>query len=712
MKESTLGIDSDAWIEAALAPASIAVVGASDNPEKIGGRPIKYMLRDGYAGRIFPVNPGRDSIQGLPAFTRLGDLPAVPDLVLVCVPGQAAVDAVEQSAAMGVKLAVVIASGFGEVNEEGRQAQERMVAAARAAGMRLVGPNTQGIVNFGNATLASFATLLGEVEPASGPVAVVSQSGAMSVVPWAFLRAAGIGVKHSHATGNEADLSVADFALACVRDPEVKLVLLYLESVKDPATLAQAAHEALQRGVQIVALKAGVSSQGQAAASSHTGAIASEDHVIDAFFRQHGILRVPDLRSLVLAAPLYLQDWSPAGTRVAAISNSGACCVMAADAAARHGLQMQSLPEAVQADLRGVLPAFASTMNPIDLTAALLSDSALFSRVLPIVAKHRAADLFFISLPMSGKGYDVPRFARDAHQFAQVTGAPVVIASPLASTRAEFEQHGVLCFEHDEDAMAALAQFARHQALRRAAPALPRLTTTASLPSSPSARELPATSSGFLSEADSLQLLTQAGVTCAPYRVCRTQREAEKAARELGGKLAVKACSASIPHKSEYGLVLLSVDGAEEAGDAFAEIMCRADQAQLHVDAVIVAKMVKSRRELIIGARFDPKFGAVVMIGDGGKYVEAMPDVVTLVMPFDVAYAVQRMQDLRIAALFPGVRGEAPMPVAAIARVAVGLGEMVQAAAGAIASVDINPLMLGDEGVVAVDALVEMREPA
>lgn len=695
---------ADGWIEAALAPGAIAVVGASDNPEKIGGRPIKYMLRDGYRGRIFPVNPGRDTIQGLPAYASLADLPAVPDLVLVCVPGQAAVQAVQQSAAMGVKLAVVIASGFGEVDEAGKRAQEQMLSAARASGMRLVGPNTQGIVNFGNATVASFATLMGEVEPGSGPVAVISQSGAMSVVPWAFLRAAGIGVKHSHATGNEADLSVADFALACVRDPEVKLVLLYLESVKDPATLAQAAREALQRGVQIVALKAGVSSQGQAAASSHTGAIASEDHVIDAFFRQHGILRVADMRSLVLAARLYLQAWSPAGTRVAAISNSGACCVMAADAAARHGLQMESLPPVVQAELRQVLPAFASTMNPIDLTAALLSDSALFSRVLPIVAKHKAADLFFISLPMSGKGYDVPRFAHDARQFAQVTGAPVVVASPLASTRAQFEQEGVLCFEHDEDAMAALAQFARHQAMRRAALALPSASDAVA------ALALPASGPGFLSEADSLDLLARLKVPCAPWRLCRSREQAQAAARELGGKLVVKACSASIPHKSEYGLVLLGVQGEQDAGAAYAEIMRRADQAQLPLDAVIVARMVGSRRELIVGARHDPKFGAVVMIGDGGKYVEAMPDVVTLVMPFDVAYAVQRMQDLRIAALFPGVRGEAPMPVEAIARCALALGQLVQAANGAIASVDINPLMIAEDGVLAVDALVEIGE--
>jgi acyl-CoA synthetase (NDP forming) len=524
----------------------------------------------------------------------------------------------------------------------------------------------------------------------------------MSMVPYAFMRAMGIGVKHSHATGNEADLSVADFTYAVVRDPDVKLVLLYIESLKDPVILAEAAREALRRGVKIIALKAGVSEQGQAAASSHTGAIATEDHVIDAFFRQHGILRVPDMRSLVLAARLYLQGWTPQGTQVVAISNSGACCVMAADAATRHGLKMEALAAPVQKELKAVLPAFASTLNPIDLTAALLSDSGLFGQVLPIVANNRAADGFLISLPMSGKGYDVPRFAQDARDFVASTGAPTVVASPLASTRSVFESQGLVTFEHDEDAMAALGQFLRHERLCDNARRLAAQKTQSVF------LQLTATTKRFLSEAESLEALRGIGIRVADHAICHSEKEAADAASLLGDSLAVKACSSYIPHKSEFGLVLLGVQPAD-AGSAYREIMDRAEQQGLEVESVIVAKMVKSRREFIVGGRWDPKFGAVVMVGDGGKYVEAMPDVITLVYPFDFDYAMEQMQRLRIAALFEGVRGDPPLPVAEIARVALRIGSVLHASKGAVASIDINPLMVSADGkVMAVDALIEL----
>ncbi|CAN0428990.1 unnamed protein product, partial [Phaeothamnion confervicola] len=234
----------DDRLSAALDPQSIAVVGASENPEKIGGRPIKYMLRAGYKGRLYPVNPNRPEIQGLKAWPDVASLPEAPDLAIVAVPGMGAVDAVAACAKRGVKVAVVVTSGFGETGEAGRHAQEEMVRTARAAGMRIVGPNTQGIANFATGAVATFSTIISEVEPTDGPVGIVSQSGAMSVVPYAFLRKQGIGVRHTHATGNESDLTVADFALAVALDPDVKLMLLYLEAIADPDTLARAARVA------------------------------------------------------------------------------------------------------------------------------------------------------------------------------------------------------------------------------------------------------------------------------------------------------------------------------------------------------------------------------------------------------------------------------------------------------------------------------------
>ena len=216
--------DNNGWIAAAFNPQSVVIIGASENPEKIGGRPIKYMLQHGFKGRIYAVNPVRSEVQGIKAWPDLKSLPEVPDVAVICIPGEAAVDAVKICAELGVKLGVIISSGFGETGEKGKAAQDCMLSAARTHGMRLIGPNTQGTVNFATGTIASFASLIGEVPPMDGPVAIVSQSGAMSILPYALLRSDGIGVRHAHATGNECDLSVADLAWAVAGDPGVKLI--------------------------------------------------------------------------------------------------------------------------------------------------------------------------------------------------------------------------------------------------------------------------------------------------------------------------------------------------------------------------------------------------------------------------------------------------------------------------------------------------------
>jgi acyl-CoA synthetase (NDP forming) len=704
-------VSDDAWVHAAFDPASVAVIGASDQPEKIGGRPLKYMLRHGFRGRILPVNPQRHEVQGLPCWPDVGALPEVPELAVIAVPGPAAVDAVAACARRGVRLGVVISSGFAETGAEGRTAQARMLAAARAHGMRLVGPNTQGTVNFATGAIASFATLIGEVPPADGPVAIVSQSGAMSMVPYAFLRSEGIGVRHAHATGNECDLTVADFAWAAAGDPAVKLLLLYLESVPDPASLARAARRAAERGIPVLALKAGVSARGQAAASSHTGAVATEDRALDAFLRQHGIVRVSDMRSLVRSARLWLQPARAGGRRVAAVSNSGACCVQAADAAERHGLAMQPFAPEVRAAVEAVLPAFASGVNPVDLTAALLGNSGLFGEVLPVLARADAADAYFISLPMTGQGYDVPRFARDAGAFAASTGKPLVFASPLAGTRAAFDAEGVAAFAHDEDAMAALGEVVHGEALQREAARLAALPV-ASIGSATATAELPG-GDGLLSEFDSLRVLAALGIPVVQHALCRTCQEVAAAVARIPGPWAVKICSAAIAHKTELGLVRLGVRTPADAQDAAESLLAQCRALGHAADGVLVAAMCPARRELVLGARWDPSFGAVVIAGDGGKYLEAMPDVATAVFPFDARHMDERLGVLRMAPLWAGVRGEASLPRTGLAQAAVALGGWMHAQRGRVRAVDLNPLMAtADGGLMAVDALVELGHVA
>jgi acyl-CoA synthetase (NDP forming) len=688
-------------LRAALAPRSVAVIGASTNPNKIGGRPIAYMARFGYRGAIYPINPNAPEVQGHKSYPDLAALPEAPELVVVAVPGDAAVGAVAACAARGVKIAVVMTSGFGEIDAAGLEKQRQMVATARAAGMRLVGPNTQGLANFGTGAVANFSTMFIEMPPEPGPLAIVSQSGAMSVVPYCLLRARGVGVRHVHATGNEADLSVADFAVAMVRDPEVKLLLLYLEAIADPARLAEAARLARERDLPIVALKAGRSPRAQAVASSHTGALANEDRVVDAFFRQHGIWRAPDIHGLVNAAELYLKGWRPDGRRLVMISNSGASCVMAADKTHELAMPLAEFTAETRRDLASKLPAFASVGNPIDVTAALLSDNQLFGNVLPIVAKDPAADLLFISLPVAGTGYDVPLFAHDTASYAASTGRPVVLAAPLAPVRDEFRAAGIPTFTYDAEAIAALDQLAGHSALLRRRPQpWPPGDSVA----------LPPGDGRFLSEWDSVQLLAAHGMPIVGQRLCRTRDEAVAAFRALGGgPVVVKGCSAEVPHKSEAGLVRLGVASEAAAGEAFDALWRRLAELKVARDGVIVAAMVKGRRELALGARIDPQFGPVVLVGDGGKYIEALGDIALLLPPFDAEDVLDALGGLRIAPILDGVRGEPPLDLAPVCAMALRLGQLMLAASGKIASIDVNPVIVGAAGepAVVVDALVE-----
>ena len=689
-------------LHAALEPTSIAVVGASDNPHKVGGRPILFMKKYGYRGKVFPVNPGRAEVQGYPAYADLGALPEVPEMAIVALAGEGTVQAVEQCARMGVKVAVIMASGFGETGADGKKIQDAMLARARACGMRIVGPNSQGLANFGSGAIANFSTIFNDLPNIAGPAAIISQSGALSQLIYSLLHKRGIGIRHCHATGNEADITVAELALQVAQDPQVKLLLLYLETVNDPHMLAEAAAVARERDLPLLVLKSGRTLSGQRAASSHTGAMATEDRVVDAFLRHHGIWRAADPDDLVNAAELYLKGWRPRGRKLVAVSNSGATCVMAADMAEELRLPLAALAEATRAQLNAVLPGFATTTNPIDITGALLTDSSLFGKILDIVGRDAGADLFFAGIPIAGTGYDVEAFARDAAKFIVATGKPLALAVPQAEVAAPFVKLGVPVFGSDRLALRALDQLAAHSALMRR---VRKLRAAA-----PVRIELGGEGRPFLNEADSLALLAANGIAVAPQRLCRSAAEARAAWQELGGLVAVKACSAEVPHKSEFGLVALNLGSADEVGAAFDAQWRKLADMKVARDGVIVAAMVKGRRELALGARIDARFGPVVMLGDGGKYVEALQDFILLIPPFDTDEVLEALDRLHIAPLLHGVRGEPPLDLEAVAAIAARLGEIMQAGRRRIASIDLNPVMVKakGEGAVVADALVEL----
>jgi acyl-CoA synthetase (NDP forming) len=688
----------------ALDPKSVAVFGASDNPHKIGGRPLMFMQRFGYAGPVFPINPNRTLVQGFPAYGSLADLPEVPELGLIAVPGQAAIEAVEGCAKAGVKVCVVLSSGFGEVTRpDGVAQQARMVEIARAAGMRIIGPNTQGLANFHTGAVAGFSTMFVESPPMDGPVGIVSQSGGMSGVIYGMLRRQGVGVRYCNATGNDADVNVVELAAAMARDPDLRLLLVYAESIariSDLALLGQLAHE---RRLPVVMLKAGRTEIGQAAAKSHTGALANEDRAIGAALEEFGISRAMNVAELLAPAELYLKPWTPRGRRVAVISNSGASCVTAADAVSDQGLELAHLESDTKAQLARVLPEFASVANPIDITAALLSNSGLFGDILPILGRDPNADAFLIAIPVAGTGYDVAAFGRDAAAFARQTGKPVLIATDLPNVVAQFRAVLLPTFAHEVEAVSALAQFIRgHELLAR----LPR--TRSWEPAGGADRRHVRQ---VLDEAESLGLLAARGFPVAPHRLCRSPSEARAAFGELGGPVVVKGCSRDAPHKSEFGLVRLDVRNAKQAEDAFRTMSAKLESAGFGLDGVLVAKMVSGRRELMVGARLDTVVGPIVVVGDGGKYVEALDDVQILLAPVTDHAVEQALDRLRVGPILRGVRGEPPVDLGALRRLLVGVGDLMRDEASAISSIDLNPVFVSEDGAVIADALVEVTSP-
>ncbi|WP_201964791.1 acetate--CoA ligase family protein [Ramlibacter ginsenosidimutans] len=702
-------IQIDPRLMALFQPRSVAVVGATEDRNRVGGRPLHYLRTFGFEGKVYPINPKRDTVQGFRAYASLEDLPEAPDVAVIAVGGDHVQGVLRQCAARGVRSAVVMSSGFGETGPEGVKRQSELVTEARALGVRLVGPNAQGVANFRSGAVLNFSTMFMEVPPQDGPVAVISQSGAASVMPYALLRERGIGVRYVVASGNDADVSVSELALAAAADPEVRVLLLYIESLADPAVLAQAAALARARGAAVVALKSGRSAHGAKAAASHTGAMVNDDALVDAFFAAHGIWRADDVHGLVNAVELYLACGLRSARRLVVMSHSGAVGVVCADTAERLGVALAELePGTVQA-LARIMPGFATAQNPVDLTASLLSDGSMFGRTLDALAGDPQADMFLIGVPVAGEGYDVPGMAADTARFLRRTGKPVVVSAPQPAVRAAFHAAGVPVFGHETDALAALHQVTRHAALVQAASLR---EADASPASAVPAAGRDTRRTRTLSEAESLALLQSAGVPVVPHRLCHSAREAVQAWQELGPDVVVKACSAAIPHKSEHGLVFLDRRSEEEVRGAYEECVARVRTLGQPLEGVLVAQCVRGQREFALGVKQDPLFGTAVMVSDGGKYVEVLKDFVVLLHPFSEQDVLDRLATLRIAPILAGVRGEPPVDLQVVAKAAVALGRFAAARSGQIASIDLNPLIAGAAGAGgwAVDAIIEQEE--
>lgn len=689
----------DSSIGGFFSPRSVAVIGASENPNKVGGRPIYYMKKFGYSGKIFPINPKYSEIQGIKAFPSIQALSETPEAVIIALAGKNAVEAIIECASKGVKTAVVMSSGFAEIGVEGKALQDQVVEIARKHGMRLIGPNSQGIANFRTGAVLNFSTMFMEVDPMDGPIAIISQSGAASVMPYALLREQGYGVRYLASTGNDADLGVAELIVEATRDRSIRLILVYVENVADAVTYKKAAKIANQNNIKIILLKGGVSKRGASAAASHTGALVQKSGALEPFMNGLGIRVVKDLQEMVNAVGLYLQGGKVSHGSTVVMSHSGAVGVMAADIAEKEGLLLAELSAATKNAIGQFLPVFGTVANPLDLTAALMGNAEMFPNVMKTLASDENIDMCLIGVPVAGPGYDIKAMAQAVRQFFTQSGKPIIVTAPQAQVRYEFMKVGIPTFAYERDAISALVKYSNHMQLTVKDPDLveENLDSIAYM--------------GLLSEADSLALLEKYGIPVVSHIAVSTAEEARSFADKIGYPVVIKGCASEVSHKSEHGLVRLGINSSTAAREAAEDCLQKLRRIEVDNPQIIVGKQLKGEFEFLLGASIDPIFGPLVMIGEGGVLAELRSDVAVLTVPFTHAEALKAIHTLRISPVLSGARGGPELDVEALADTAVRLGKFASSCRNSLVSVDLNPVMVmpKGKGVVAVDAVIEFK---
>ncbi|HJU20144.1 MAG TPA: acetate--CoA ligase family protein [Stellaceae bacterium] len=684
-----------------LSPRSVAIFGASNDPGRISGRPLRYYKEAGYQGALYPINPNRAVVQGVPAYPDLESVPGPVEFALIAVPAAHALSALEAAAKKGVRAAVMFTAGFAETGAAGRELQERAAAIARAGGLRLCGPNCLGLFNLRLGHTPTFGSYLEAGPERPGPLGMITQSGAFGTHLLALARRRGIGVGIWVSTGNEADIQVADGISFLADDPETAAIACYMEAIKDRDRFAAAVTRARASGKPVIAIKVGGSAIGAAAAASHTASLAGSDAIYDAAFRQWGVERARTPEDLVEIAYACTRGRLPRTRRLAVVTISGGAGVLMADAAERFGVDLAPLSPAAQAEVTSWVP-FAAARNPVDLTAQPINEPALLEQAFDLLLGREgfpAIIAYLLALAESPKlGETVHALlAAAARRYPDRYIALSVIARE--EIRRRYEEAGIALFEDPWRAVEAVAA-----AMRCAE----RLAEPAAVPP-PVPQGVPPLPQRAIGEYEAKRVLAMAGVPVLDERLARSPEEAEAAAAALGERLALKIVSPDVTHKTEIGGVLLDVPRAE-AGAAYRKLVAAvAEQApKARCDGVLIAPMIADGIETIIGVQGDPVFGPVVMFGLGGVFVEVLRDVTFRLAPFGIEEARRMIGEIRGRALLEGARGRPKSDVDALALALSRLSVFAAAQAGRFSSIEINPLLVRPQGhgVAALDALI------
>lgn len=691
-------------LDAFFKARSVAVVGASDDITKIGGRPIQLMLKYGYAGDIYPINPKGGVIQGLQAYASILDTPSAPELAILAVPMQATVQAIRDCGSRGVRGAIILSTGFAEAGPEGAAVQAEIVSIAHSHGMRLLGPNCLGSVSVPEKLIGSFSIALEQSFPPAGHVGIVSQSGNIGSFTMRNMADRGLGVSRFIATGNEADVDVADGIAALVQDAETHIILCCMETCRNAERLTAALDMARQQRKPVIVLKIGATEQGQAAAVSHTGALMGSDAVFDAVFNRYGVLRVHSFEELLdigHAAVLLGADRLPQTNAVTLVAASGGFGIMMADAMAQAGMTLPQLTDSTKAAIREAVPT-AGTNNPVDASAQMSARPDILLKMLTALQNDASGSTLVLMLALSlfnprlrGVYLDALSKIRASHPDRLL----VVISKGPQDAVAELNALGIPVFPSIPAAADGLS-------------GLVKMGRLASLPAAPSYQGPvdDVDAAVFRNEFNAKKALAAAGISVPREELVTSAEDAVLAAHAAGYPVVLKIVSEDIPHKTEIGGVALNLQDDDAVREAYDRLMGNAAKhaPNARLDGVLVAPMVRGGVELIAGVSRDPVFGPVVMVGLGGIYAEILKDVALQIAPVSEEEALGMIRSLKMFPLLDGARGQAKSDLAAAARTVARLSEFACRHADSVAEIDLNPILVKPqgEGVLVLDALM------
>lgn len=680
-----------------LRPRSVAVVGASDNPKRIGGVPVDLLKRAGFE-RLYPVNPKNETVQGLSAYKAIEDVPEVVDLVIIALSAEATLPYLERCHALGIPAALVYASGYAETNEpEGIARQEALTEFARKSGMQIAGPNAMGNANFTDGVFTTFGQSFQPGEKA-GNTALVTQSGNMCATVFRTARRAGVAFSHVINTGNEASVELADYLDHLAGDPNTSCALCYIEELRDGPKFLRAAARFRAAGKLLAVYKVGTSEKGAEATRSHTAALAGDTAAYDAAFARAGVARAGELSVLADLAYLHGLGGKIGGSNSAILSISGAAGAILADALSLNGADVPTLPDDVQAALSQQIPGHSMVSNPIDMTGNTVNSIDFLSECLRLALSPDDIDLLLLYTPGAFLAID------QVEKAAAASDKAIIVVDTFAmADRERLAKAGIGYFDDFDRAARAIAAYGAWKRAGNEA-AAPR-PVAASWPALPADRSA-------LSETEGKEALAAFGVPIVHDAVVQSVAEARTEAGKVGYPLVAKLVSPDVAHKTEHGLIRLGLMDEAAVVEAFRAMMAKAQSMGVRIEGVTLEPMLQGGVEILAGVTRDPVFGWMLTVGLGGVWTELMKDAVHALLPVDAAQAEDMLRSLKGFKLMDGYRGAPKADIAAAAKAIAALGDAVLAGGERLQEVEINPLLVLPEGkgAVAVDALVLLSE--